>query len=88
MAIDQVMVALVFAFGLEVSQIGASARFGIALTPTGFAHDNIRQEALLLFFIAKFEQRRTEHPQSEGIQRWPCFDPSQFLLQDTRLRAA
>ena len=88
LAIDQVMVALVFAFGLQVSQIRAGARFGIPLTPARFAHYDVRQEALLLLFIAKFEQGRPEHPQSEGIERRPRFDAAQFLLQDASLRAA
>ena len=52
LAVDEVMVALVFGLGLQAGEVGARARLRIALAPADFAARDLGQEVLLLLLIA------------------------------------
>ena len=53
LAVDQVMIAFVFCFGLNIGQIRPGTGFGIALTPTDFASCDWWKILHLLGFAAK-----------------------------------
>ena len=81
LAVDQPMIALVLAFGLQAGEVGAGARLGIALAPAYLAAGDLGQIMLLLRLAAIFEQGRAEHRDAEAHQRIAGADPRHLLLQ-------
>src|SRR3546814_889470 len=71
LAIDQPMVALVFAFRLERGEVAARPRLRIALAPAYLAARDLRQEAELLLLRAIFEEGRPQHRDAEAVERIP-----------------
>ena len=88
LAVDQPMVALVLALGLQRGEVGAGAGLGIALAPADLAARDLGQEVLLLLLGAIFEQRRAEHRDAEAHQRIARADPRHFLLAGSWSRPA
>ena len=82
LAVDQEVVALVLAAGLEAGQIGAGARFRIALAPADLALDDPGKELLLLLLGGVFQQHRAQHPDAEAAQGRPGLQAAQFLVED------
>ena len=82
LAVDDPMIALVFAIGLHRDEVRPAARLGIALAPADFAPRDFVEEAPLLPFGPEMEQRRAEHPDAEARQRRACPDAGHFLAQD------
>ncbi len=82
LAIDEVVVALVFTLGLKVCKVRAGAWFRITLTPADFAAHDLRQVLFLLFFVGKFKKCRAKHPDAEAHESRAGFDAPKFLLQD------
>src|SRR5262249_20658018 len=60
LTIDQIVVTLVLGLGLQAGQVGARARFRIALTPTDFSARDPGQMSFLLLVAAILEQGWTE----------------------------
>src|SRR5690606_19478110 len=65
-AVDDVLVTIAHGGGAQGGQVGARVRFRIALTPPDIAGENVRQEALLLFFAAVGVDHRRDHLHAEG----------------------
>ena len=88
LAVDQVMITLVFAARLQAGEVRSRARLRIPLAPAGLALQDVGDEAQLLFVITELEQRRAEHPEAEREERRARLDAAHFLFQHARLRAA
>ena len=69
LAVDQPVVALVLAPGLQRREVGAGARLGIALAPADLALDDLRQVLGLLLLVGELQQHRAQHPDAERDQR-------------------
>ena len=81
LAIDQIVVALIFGAGREAGQIGAGAGLAIALTPAQFAARDGRQVCGLLFLAAVFQQHRAEHADAETEQGCAAAKARHFFFQ-------
>ena len=82
LTVHQIMVALVFGFGLQTGQIRAGAGLRITLTPADFAADDFTDIFFLLLFAGKFQQRWAKHPKAKTCQCRPCFDAGKLFLQN------
>src|SRR3990167_7463019 len=69
LAVDQIVVALVFASRLQGSQIRAGPGLRVALAPLNFAAADGRNVLQLLFFGAVLEQGRAEHHDAHSPDR-------------------
>ena len=81
LAVDQEVIAFVFALRAKASQIRPSPRLRITLAPADFAFDDLRQKFLLLLLVRVFQQHRPQHPDAEGQQCRPRLDAREFLSQ-------
>src|SRR5580658_6497336 len=84
LAVDEKMIALVFAARAQACEIGAGAWFGIALAPADFAAHDFGQMLALLLLIAVFEHDGTQHRNAERGQRVARLDAAEFLVEDAR----
>ena len=69
LAVDDIEVAVPLGLGLEVREVGACARLGIALAPPDVARQRGGQELLLLLRRAEGVDHRTDHVDAEGQDR-------------------
>src|SRR6185312_11260163 len=83
LAIDQPVVALVLAAGLQRGEVRPRARLGVALAPADLAVDDLRDVLGLLLFAGELQQHRPQHPQPERGERAAV--AGQLLLEDARL---
>ena len=81
LAVNDPVVALIVAVGLQGHQIAARTGFRIALTPADFTARDFVQEPQLLPFGAELQQRRAEHPDAEAAERRARIDAAHFLAQ-------
>ncbi len=85
LAVDQIVVALVLALGLQRGEIRSRARLGEALAPAQFALDDRRDVPALLLLTAIFQQGRAEHHHAHAANGAPGADLVHFLLQGAGL---
>src|SRR5208282_3606402 len=81
------MIALQFGARLQRGEIGAGAGLRISLAPADFTARDFRQMLFLLRLVAVLQQRRTEHPDAEAVERRAASERGHFLAQDFRLVA-
>ncbi len=80
-AVDQPVIALVLAPGLQRSEVRSRAGLRIALAPPGLARHDVRKEALLLLLGRVFEQHRPKHPDAERGEGRARIDALEFLVE-------
>ena len=73
---------------LQAGQVGAGARFRVALRPAALAVDNGGNVLTLLRLVTVFQQGRAEHPQAYAIERGARPDFFHFLLDHLALAVA
>src|SRR5690606_23675630 len=83
--VDDPMIALVFAEGLQRDEVAARTRFRIALAPADFAARDLGEVMDLLLLGAEFEHRGAEHPDAEAVERRACIDALHFLAENLGL---
>ena len=79
------VIAGVLALGRQRGEVGAGARFRIALAPADLTAADRRDVALLLIFRAVFQQGRAEHAGAHAGHRVRRADLGQFLGQNARV---
>ena len=84
-SVDDPVIALVLAEGLQGDEVAARAGFRIALAPADFTARDLVQIMDLLLFGPEFEQRGAEHPDTEAVERRARVDALHFLFQDLGL---
>ncbi len=84
-SVDDPVVALVLAEGLQADEIAARAGFRIALAPANFAARDRVQIVDLLLLGTELQQRGAEHPDAEAVERRARLDALHFLFEDLGL---
>ena len=81
-AVDQELIALVLGAGLQRCEVGTGAGLRVSLAPSNLAAGDFRQMLALLFFVAVFQQRGSEHPDAEAVERRAAVERAHFLTQN------
>ena len=85
LAVDHIMITLVFGFGREAGQVRARVWFRVTLTPANFTAHDFRQMFKLLLLRTKVQQSRAEHGNTKTAQCRAGTDGRHLLSEDSHL---